>query len=372
MNFTNSGTTISPHLLWYNSTASTIILISPFANILLSTSCLIVLNTYMKKLHETFKTLLNIVLLHNLFEEIAIILLNSYTLTSQSQDFFNCTLRAALVGSNAFFTNYSIAILSFLRYRIAWKINNLESTKNKFWWMMGPIILYVIVEFLITIPLTVLLNIFFDMPSFSTLCAGANLKQTFPILPYFNLLKLLISMCISIRYDFLMIQFLKKKNSHPEPGQAKLVPWKSGGENYDFMVPTIATITAAITAVGSSIVSSIMTKGLIDNELESWKRSNILISTCVGIQMPVLIGLSIRAARHKKPAVVIPKGPMFHEDVNININDRGEEIQMEGSNSVDVEEPNDCISLSSHESISPKPNVIFVKPCSGSDFACHI
>ena len=78
--------------------------------------------------------------------------------------------------------------------------------------------------------------------------------------------------------------------------------------------------------------------------------------------MPLMIGLTLRAAKHKKPTPVIPKGPMFHEDINIDINDRGEEIQIETSYSNNFEAPEVSVSLSSHESVSPKPNVIFVKP----------
>ena len=361
-----NSTTTSPHLLWHRSTASTILIISPFIKLLVSTTCLIILNTYLKKLHKTFKTLLNIVLISNLIEEFAIISLNTYTLTTHSQDFINCTLRVVIGGSNTYFTFYSLSIMSFLRYRIAWKINNLESTKNMFWWMMGPIILCAIVEFLITIPLTLISNIFFDMPSFSTLCAGAKLEGNFPILPFFNFLKLLFSMLIGIRYDFLMISFLKKKNSHPEPGQSKLVLWKSGEENYDFMIPTTSTITVTIFEVASLIISSFMTKGIINNQLESWKVAEILLKMCTAMHMPILIGLSIRAAKHKKPAPKIPKGPIFHEDINIDISDRGEEIQM--SNSIGSEDQNNYEGSSS-DTLSPKPKIINVKPCSVNDVA---
>ena len=366
MNLTNSGTEISPHHLWCDSTASTILIISPIANLVLSTTCLIVLNTYMKRLHETFKKLLNIVMVHNLIAEVALISLNIFMSAFRSQEFIICTLRAVFGGSNAYFTFYSIAMLSFLRYRIAWKINNLESTKKKFWWMMGPLILYGIVEFLITIPMILILNIFFDMPSYSTLCAGAKLEETFPIIPYLNMLKVLFSISLGIRYDILMIDFLKKKNTHPEPGQAKLVPWKSGEDNYDFMVPTTATLTAAISGVAGLIISSTLTKGIIDNQLESWKVTETLFSVLVGIQMPILIGLSIRAARHKKPAPVIPRGLLFHEDINVDIKNQGEEIQMAVPHLINIQDQDEHISLSSHESISPKPKVIYVKPCSES------
>ena len=34
--------------------------------------------------------------------------------------------------------------------------------------------------------------------------------------------------------------------------------------------------------------------------------------------MPILLGLTIRAAKNKKPAPKIPHGPMFHEDSNLD------------------------------------------------------
>ena len=68
MNSTNS--TISPRLLWYDSTASTLVFITPIVNLIISTTCLIVLNTYLKKLHRTFKIMLNIILIHNTVLEI--------------------------------------------------------------------------------------------------------------------------------------------------------------------------------------------------------------------------------------------------------------------------------------------------------------
>ena len=51
----------------------------------------------------------------------------------------------------------------------------------------------------------------------------------------------------------------------------------------------------------------------------------------------------------------------------------GEEIQMEVPHQIDVQDQDEHNSLSSHESISPKPNVIYVKSCSESaNVECHI
>ena len=42
---------------------------------------------------------------------------------------------------------------------------------------------------------------------------------------------------------------MRKNNSHSEPAQAKLVPWKSGEKQYDLMVPVTATIASVITGL---------------------------------------------------------------------------------------------------------------------------
>ena len=43
---------------------------------------------------------------------------------------------------------------------------------------------------------------------------------------------------------------------------------------------------------------------------------SLIYQTGIGIGMPVLLGLTIRAAKKKKPAPKIPRRPMFHDDSN--------------------------------------------------------
>ena len=44
----------------------------------------------------------------------------------------------------------------------------------------------------------------------------------------------------------------------------------------------------------------------------------LIYNTGIGIGMPILLGLTIRAAKKKKPAPKIPHGPMFHDDSNFD------------------------------------------------------
>lgn len=78
-----------------------------------------------------------------------------------------------------------------------------------------------------------------------------------------------------------MVKFLKKRNTHKEPGQAKLVPWKSGGEEYDYLVPVSATLTSITIELIGMIMMAFSVKGHIEHELISWKITSIVFfSSC--------------------------------------------------------------------------------------------
>jgi len=70
-------------------------------------------------------------------------------------------------------------------------------------------------------------------------CAGIFLegKASLATLAF---LKLSIILGIGMVYDRKMILFLHKQNFKNGPEQAKLVPWKSGGQTYNFLVPVNA------------------------------------------------------------------------------------------------------------------------------------
>ena len=326
MNSTNSSKLeVSPHLLWYNSTSSTMALISPGVSLVISLSCIITLNTYLKKLHETFKTLLNIILTFNILIEISLICLNIYMMSAHHQDFIICLIRTMLSATQTYMTTFCITMMSFLRYHIAWKITNLESTKKTLCYAISITIWYCLFELFNTGFLPFAFAIFYKSPSKSTVCAAASNMNNAPILPIYNAIKVLVVISIGVRYDYLMIKFLKKKNTHPEPGQAKLVPWKSGGEQYNILVPTVATIASLTTGISGGIVALMLIKSIAENNQESWKNTEFVMNTAANLQMPVLIGLTLRVVKHNKTTpVVIPKGPMFHD----NENEEGNQMEM--------------------------------------------
>ena len=67
--------------------------------------------------------------------------------------------------------------------------------------------------------------------------------------------------------------------------------------------------------------------------------------------MPVMIFMTIRAAKHKKPGPTIPKGPMFHET---DTTENDEDIDMQENEVLER-------SMYSNQSVSPLPKIIHVK-----------
>ena len=117
------------YLLWYDSITSYLNIGGQTSVLITSIGCIVIVNTYLKMLHETIKKLLNIVLLHNVLTASTVTSLMTYMMTSHSQDFMMCSIWLA-TGANVFVTRFGIALLSFLRYHISWKISKCETTKN--------------------------------------------------------------------------------------------------------------------------------------------------------------------------------------------------------------------------------------------------
>ena len=130
----------------------------------------------------------------------------------------------------------------------------------------------------------------------------------------------------------MLIRFLKKRNQSIGPGQVRLVPWKSsndssGSDDNNILVPVSATIISLVGVfVTIGIAASFMDRyGDTTNTKGRWKSTVLIFNAFMSIRMPVLLGLTIRSAKKKKPAPKIPIGPMFHDDNDSNTLDPEEE-----------------------------------------------
>ena len=131
------------------------------------------------------------------------------------------------------------------------------------------------------------------------------------MLSVIHLVRVLVVSFTGIAFDILMIQFLKKRSNSVGPGQAKLVKWKSSNEELSITVPVMATIATLVCDLIS--IATISSVGLIIRQGFSRKVFYFECYLLMTLQMPVVLGLTLRAAKRKQVPKV-PKTLMFHDD----------------------------------------------------------
>ena len=355
------------HLLWDNdSISSYLTIIGPIVPLISSITCLIILNTYLKVLKEIFKTIINIVLIFNIICFSITIAINSYIVINQSQTFILCSMHMITNNTPVYFACYGITMLSFLRFHIATRIINCESTRKTSCYATTLMILYGIFESVNQGPVSFFSAVILGIPTQASMCFGSVSNEK-PFLIVFNLAKVLMILVIGVRYDYLMMNFLKERNKRNEVGQSRLVPWKSGGQEYDLLVPLGATVASAMSSVVALALSIVTIKSVGSDDFEVWKLTSIAFNLICSLQMPFMIGMTIRAAKHKKPGPLIPKGPMFHEplsDIDAVVKEEDdiemqEVIQNTDENQIEVDQ--ESFSNDSTYAVSG-PHIIHVKP----------
>ena len=253
-------------------------------------------------------------MIHNVLALATSILILTSMFVFEYQTFLVCSFGQITIASPLYLTKYGIALMSFLRYHIAEKTSKAESTKKYHCYMISLIILYIIFDYFCLGPMSFFVALYFRIPTGAANCAGA-LYDGPSILPIFHFVKVLVIIIIGIRYDFLMMDFLKKRNSKIGPGQVRLVPWKSGNQEIDLLVPVSATVTSVIGGLAALGLAIAYVKSYQDIDYEAWKSVSFGLTLISSLEMPIMIGLTIRAAKHQKPSPKIPKGPMFHDSV---------------------------------------------------------
>ena len=88
------------------------------------------------------------------------------------------------------------------------------------------------------------------------------------------------------------------------------------------------------------IAFSVMVRFGNDNPKGKWKSTVLIFNAFMSIRMPVLLGLTIRSAKKKKPAPKIPSRPMFHDDddddSNMDPEDESVNFQEENNGNVNA------------------------------------
>ena len=109
-------------------------------------------------------------------------------------------------------------------------------------------------------------------------------------------------------FELFMINFLRKRRAQIMPGQVQLIPWKSEYKNEnDITVPLHATLVSLFGLIANNILAIITSVGLSQRELQ-WQLLLSFGNFWVSIQMPLILCLTIRAAKKKKKPPILPKG----------------------------------------------------------------
>ena len=85
-------------------------------------------------------------------------------------------------------------------------------------------------------PIVLVGSWFFNLPSPASKCANLELSGP-PMIQIVYITSILCALICGIYYDISLSHFLKKKNNAVGPGGSRLIPWKSGGQEYSILVP---------------------------------------------------------------------------------------------------------------------------------------
>ena len=88
--------------------------------------CLIILNTYLKKLHNIIKTILTILAIHNLISYIIQTIDLYVILYLEIQNLVTCSIILHFYLTPFLITSDNLCVLSIVRYYMAWKTDNKE------------------------------------------------------------------------------------------------------------------------------------------------------------------------------------------------------------------------------------------------------
>ena len=136
-----------------------------------------------------------------------------------------------------------------------------------------------------------------------------DVHDTIPVI--IVLIKEIIIICFGIIFDLMMIKFLWRRNQVANAqGHAELVPWKVSNENdYDYAVPVHATLASLL---GATLICLVC--GLIFQFGPTFEHFVVIDYAFPSILMPILLALTIRAARSVQAQAPVPSQLQFHED----------------------------------------------------------
>ena len=274
-------------------------------------SCIIVFFTFLKKLKYTLKLILISLCIHNTIGfAIEAVVFGTW---SKEYNEISCSVMNILSKSICVITMEHLALVSFIRYHLSTTTAKNESANTKL--IIGLVAADYFVEYFINI-----VGVLLSTTGFEVVCMeNPSLKADSTWFSAICIPKVVSIFGAGFYYDYKLVGFLKKRNKMAKngPGEAKLVPWKTNSEDYDFLIPVSASVASGAISLVFFMIVAALTHGALD-----FPSVIFIVTTVPTIIMAIQIALTLRVAKLKKsPPPAIERKLNFHdsEDEDLEI-----------------------------------------------------
>ena len=276
---------------------------------------IVVLHSYLEKLHWLLKTLLTILSAHN-FIMYLILAVTDTVMWVKGTEEINCGFSNVLGKSTIFITFEHTALVSFIRYHLASKTAANEEINLEIIGAM-TIALYVF-EYTANIVLVVA-----STTSYEAACLQDDSLEVNPMIGIGTVIIAVVITCGGLVYDYKLAMFLKQRNklSKNGPMGTRLIPWKSSSEEYTLDIPLKASLASLVAGIILSLIIILIlpsTPGVFT--------FHVIVTVFPSVVLSTLLGLTYRVRRLKKALPAIPRRLHYH--------DNDEEEEMEEANNV--------------------------------------
>ena len=116
---------------------------------------------------------------------------------------------------------------------------------------------------------------------------------------------------VGISFDYMLVMFLKRRNKMSRAGnprQAKMIPWKTNFEEYDFLVPVSASVISVLVTI--VVVAAIL---VIFQNTPAFQNFNLLTAVMPSCLIVAQLALTMRVTKSARPPPIIKQQLNFHE-----------------------------------------------------------
>ena len=264
---------------------------------------IVLLHTYLKKLHWILKTLLTILCVHNIIVYLTVAVINA-VMWFNGADEITCGLLNVLKKGTTFITFEHTALVSFVRHHLASKTAANEELNLQVIGAM-TIALYVF-EYTANIVLVVA-----STTSYEAACLQDDSLEVNSMIGIGLGIIAVVITCAGLVYDYKLAMFLKLRNKFSKNGPmgSRLIPWKSSSEEYTLDIPLKASLASLVAGIVLSLIII-----MILPSAHGIFTFHVIVTVFPSVVLGTLLGLTYRVRRLKKALPAIPRRLHYHED----------------------------------------------------------